>query len=262
MSYSLNGWPAIPPRSTAASRLVTVAIPGTKSHVKTTALLAPLWACVLSDVNTHVLAIDGGDGPACWVYREARLGGGLSNHASATATDVRWDVLKADHKRHCSPAQITAAHAILNHYTTSTGKRILGWGGDWRVGTACDEMHWELGQPWEPGVGTMVTSTDVQNVIKRLGLTVTGAKKVVKVPAPKPAHTTVAPFPGVFHLGARGAYVTSLQKGLVKRGYHLKVDGYFGPQTKSAVIDVQKRTPKLGTADGIVGPSTYKTIAI
>lgn len=263
MTYSLNGWPGIPPGSPAASHLVTVGIPGTKSHITTTELLAPLWACVISDVNTHVLAVDGGSGPACWVYRESRTGGGLSNHSSATAVDVRWDVLKADHRRHCSPAQITAAHAILNHYTTSSGKRILGWGGDWTVGTYCDEMHWEIGQSWEPGVGSIVTSTDVQNVISRLGLTVNGPKVVVKVPPPKPpAHSSIAPFPGVFRLGARGAYVVSLQKGLVKRGYRLKVDGLFGPQTKAAVIDVQRRTPKLGKADGIVGPLTYKTIAI
>jgi hypothetical protein len=252
--HSLNGWPEITPVM-APDHLVTVAIPGTKSHIRTIPLLAPLWANVLSDVNRHVLAIDGGDGPACWVDRPARLGGGLSNHASATAVDVRWDVLKADHRRHCSPGQITAAHAILAHYVTSRGKRILGWGGDWRVGTACDEMHWELGQDWEPGVGSAVTSTDVQDVIKRLGLTVTGARKVVKVPTKVPARHVI-PFPGVFREGAHGAYVTYLQQGLVRRGYHLTVDGKFGPQTVSAVKDFQRKN-RLGVADGIVGPKTY-----
>jgi peptidoglycan hydrolase-like protein with peptidoglycan-binding domain len=123
-------------------------------------------------------------------------------------------------------------------------------------------MHWEIGQAWEPGVGSFVSSTDVQDVIKRLGLTVNGARKPVVVPPVKTPHPTIAPFPGAFGFGAKGAFVVSLQKGLVKRGYKIVVDGAFGPQTKAAVIDVQRRVPKLGPADGIVGPLTYKTIAI
>jgi hypothetical protein len=257
MGTTLNGRAEITP-AMAASKLITVAIPGTTSHIRTTPLLAPLWVCVLMDVDTHILKIDGGYGPDCWADRQARSGAGLSNHASASAVDVRYDVFKADHCRHASPGQILAAHAILAHYTTSTGKRILGWGGDWQVGTYCDEMHWEIGQAWEPGVGSFVSDADVQNVIKRLGLTVNGAKKAVKVPAKPstPKHVTIAPFPGVFKEGAHGAYVSSLQAGLVRRGYHLVVDGHFGPQTVSAVKDFQRKN-HLGVADGIVGPKTY-----
>jgi hypothetical protein len=252
--HTLNGWAEITPAQ-APSHLVTVAIPGTKSHIRTIPLLAPLWACVLMDVDTHILALDGGLGPDCWVDRTAHGANGLSNHASASAVDCRYDVFKADHRRHCSPGQITAAHAILAHYTTDRGKRVLGWGGDWKVGTACDEMHWEIGQAWEPGVGSMVTAADVQNVIKRLGLTVAGAKKAVKVPTKVPAKHVI-PFPGIFKPGAHGAYVTYLQQGLVKRGYHLTVDGRYGPQTVAAVKDFQRKN-RLGVADGIVGPKTY-----
>ena len=43
-----------------------------------------------------------------------------------------------------------------------------------------------------------------------------------------------------------------------KAGGNITVDGYFGPQTKSRVEDVQGL---LGTtADGLVGPSTWKLI--
>ena len=48
--HTLNGWAEITPAQ-APSHLVTVAIPGTKSHIRTIPLLAPLWACVLMDVD-------------------------------------------------------------------------------------------------------------------------------------------------------------------------------------------------------------------
>lgn len=260
MALTLSGWAAIPTRDNPA--LVSVPIPGTRSHIVTTRFLAPLWVCVLMDIHAHIIPIDGGLGPDCWSYRPPRLAsssGRLSNHAAAAAVDVRYDHFKADHRRYATAKQIVAAHAILSHYTTSRGKRILGWGGDWKVGTACDEMHWELGQAWEPGIGSPVTSTDVKDVIARLGLTVNGPRKPVKVPATVPPRHVVV-FPGRFGPGAKGAYVTELQKHLVGYHYHLVVDGVFGAQTKAAVIDVQRRNRKLGTADGWVGPLTWKTI--
>ena len=260
MALTLSGWAAIPTRANPA--LIEVPIPGTGKSIVTTKFLAPLWVSVLLDIHTHIIPISGGYGPDCWVYRPPRLGsssGRLSNHAGACAVDVRYDVFKADHKRHATAKQIVAAHAILDHYRTSRGKRILGWGGDWKVGKSCDEMHWEIGQAWEPGIGSPVTTTDVKDVIARLGLTVNGPKKPVKVPTKVPARHTVV-FPGRFGPGAKGAYVTELQKHLVALHYHLSVDGVFGPQTKSAVVDVQRRNRKLGTADGWVGPMTCKTI--
>ena len=72
MALTLSGWSAIPTRDNPA--LTTVPIPGTKSKIVTTKFLAPLWVCVLIDINAHIIPIDGGYGPDCWSYRAPRLG--------------------------------------------------------------------------------------------------------------------------------------------------------------------------------------------
>lgn len=59
---------------------------------------------------------------------------------------------------------------------------------------------------------------------------------------------------GMLRMGSSGAGVRELQRLLVRAGFAVKVDGDFGPSTKKAVIEFQK---KQGiTADGIVGPAT------
>jgi hypothetical protein len=256
VTASLNGWAQI--TSSASPSLRAILIPGTHHTINVRRECAPVFAAALAQVNLHVIALDAGpvDG---WVNRQARTGAGLSNHASGTAVDFRYDVLKADHKRHMTGAQITAMHAILAHFVTSKGKRIFGWGGDWKVGTFCDEMHLEIGQDWEPGVGSFVSAVDVVDVQKRLRIDANGniAKPVV-VPKPAPAPKVPA-FPGNFHVGAHGPYVKALQKGLVGLHYRLAVDGQFGPQTKAAVVDYQRRHHQKQT--GIVTAALYKTVA-
>jgi len=59
-------------------------------------------------------------------------------------------------------------------------------------------------------------------------------------------------------LGSRGAAVVNVQRHLVWRGYHIAVDGIFGPLTRSAVISFQ-RSQRLAT-DGIVGPLTWAVL--
>ena len=61
--------------------------------------------------------------------------------------------------------------------------------------------------------------------------------------------------------GSRGEDVEELQANLMELGYNLKVSaptGYFGNNTKAAVLDFQKKN-KL-TVDGIVGPLTDAAI--
>ena len=59
----------------------------------------------------------------------------------------------------------------------------------------------------------------------------------------------------VLRIGARGDSVAALQRALRTVGYHLIIDGDFGPATKRMVVDFQ-RDHGLD-ADGIVGPSTW-----
>ena len=52
--------------------------------------------------------------------------------------------------------------------------------------------------------------------------------------------------------------VRYLQQSLVKNGYPVTTDGFFGPKTEQAVINFQKKT-KI-TVDGIVGPQTWNQL--
>lgn len=52
----------------------------------------------------------------------------------------------------------------------------------------------------------------------------------------------------------KGDYVKQVQQALYKLGYSIKVDGYYGNQTKSIVMAFQKKYGLV--VDGIVGPKT------
>jgi peptidoglycan hydrolase-like protein with peptidoglycan-binding domain len=52
--------------------------------------------------------------------------------------------------------------------------------------------------------------------------------------------------------------VRYLQQSLVKKGYPVATDGFFGAKTEEAVINFQKKN-KLAV-DGIVGPRTWSKL--
>jgi len=263
MATSLNGWSVI--ASSSSPLLRVIAIPGTTKKVRVRAEIAPVMAAALSLVHEHVINLNPGS-TAGYCYRQARAANGFSNHASGTAVDMRYDVWTAAHKQFATPSQIKAMHSILDQFRTTGGKRIFGWGGDWSA-AFLDDMHLEIGQAWQPGVGSFVSTVDVQNVQKRLGIDKDG-NFVKKAPAVSTGtHLAVVvhrvpPFPGAFKVGAHGPYVKALQTGLNQHGYKLVADGKFGAQTKAAVVAIQKKNRKLQPADGIVGPVFYKTFAV
>jgi hypothetical protein len=92
-----------------------------------------------------------------------------------------------------------------------------------------------------------------------------------KLPGKTPAKTTTAPpFPGrsAFVLGKTNPAVTTLDNGLIRKGYarHHDGDGYqpgprFTEHTRANVADFQRATPALaGAADGYPGPLTWKLL--
>jgi hypothetical protein len=73
---------------------------------------------------------------------------------------------------------------------------------------------------------------------------------------------TVVPVQGsasnMLRMGSEGLKVRELQALLVRAGFTVKVDGDFGPSTKQAVEDFQRKY-KL-EVDGVVGPATQKEL--
>lgn len=65
--------------------------------------------------------------------------------------------------------------------------------------------------------------------------------------------------PDYLAYGMKGSEVKTLQTNLNTLGYNLSVDGSFGPATKNAVLDYQRK--KGLEVDGCVGPATQAAIA-
>lgn len=169
MTISLNGWTAIP--NSSDLRLKWQPIPGTTRKVLVRKVTGPLFGAFCADWNRLMparlkLATGPVDG---WEYRDPRLATGnrLSNHASGTAVDLRYDVLLADQKSHMTAAEKRTMEKILDIYVLEDGRRIFRWGGYW---TAVDEMHTEIA----PGM----TAKDVRAVIKRLGINANGDRSL------------------------------------------------------------------------------------
>ena len=111
------------------------------------------------------------------------------------------------------------------------------WGGDWR--TFKDGPHWQL--PWASYPGTSVPDSEPEPVQTVPAISSDGRPTLRK--------------------GAFGEDVKALQALLNAAGAApaLKVDGGFGPATKTAVNALQRR--KGLTVDGVVGPRTWAALA-
>ena len=80
--------------------------------------------------------------------------------------------------------------------------------------------------------------------------------------APTAQSATCYTFPRTLSQGASGSDVVQLQiriAGWVPRGQVMGIDGSFGPQTKTALVNFQRGYGLV--ADGIAGPATYSKIS-
>lgn len=160
--------------------------------------------------------------PGCWGYafREISGSNALSNHASGTAGDIN-----------------APKHPIGQVGTVPADKRAaisakaaalgLRWGGDYNGRK--DEMHVEVIVP-------LSRALELVEALRR----------------------------PVLREGSTGQAVRDLQAHL-KQNYplyakHLVVDGVFGPKTRVAVEEFQRRSGLV--ADGIVGPKTWEKLGL
>jgi len=80
---------------------------------------------------------------------------------------------------------------------------------------------------------------------------------VIPTKTEKAIDTTGKIYPGeTIDPGESGPHVKTVQEALGIK----PADGIYGPVTKKAVIAHQKANPKLGAADGVIGPKTWTSI--
>lgn len=173
MATSLNGWTVI--KQWADPRLRAIKIPGTDRTVRLRRAVAPVFASFLADWHAEMpdrLKLDKGpvDG---WTYRQSRFSTNYSNHASGTAVDLRYDVLKPDGRPHMTQTEKKILNKILDRYKTTDGHRIFANGEWWNKP---DGMHTELSQSWDRGAKRDTTFKDVKQVQKLLGIDKNGKR--------------------------------------------------------------------------------------
>lgn len=121
------------------------------------------------------------------------------------------------------------------------------------------DTHPTTGQPLVNGQPVKVTAMKsgephgpVAQVAQKAGVPTTHIQKTNSTVTIMPHQTVAQP---LLRNGSTGNSVKQLQQMLNAAGYHLKVDGIFGPQTEAAVRQFQQ-THHL-QVDGIVGPQTW-----
>jgi hypothetical protein len=171
---------------------------------------------------------------------------GNSNHLAGTSVDVLapwrpWGALVL------GSVIVDKTYHLLDQYKVN-GQRGLFWGREWN---RHDEMHFQLAWPeGDPRYDVLI-----QRV--RGGVP-------VGIPTTPPVQTpSTAP---ILQYGSFGTPVRELQSDMnrVFSGYPqmpLEVDGEFGPNTLSAVIEFQRRSPDKLLQDGVVGPATWTSFA-
>lgn len=162
---------------------------------------------------------------------------GNSNHLAGTAVDINapqwpWGL------RNMPPDMVRKCNALADSY----GGGVY-WGNKW---SRADQMHFQLG--WGEGDARWTAL-----VAKIRGGGIPAGPIIV------PGNPAGSWNP-TLQYGSAGAAVSELQSDMNRAfsGYQampLIVDGDFGPATKAAVVEFQRRVGL--TPDGIVGPLTW-----
>lgn len=228
MAYSQNGWSATP--SLIASYTVT----GTQVRVAlrkgdVSVVLLELMRRYNLEVESLRQKDTGGYNP------RSIIGGGsrdLSNHASGTAVDLRWN----DHPLGARGTFTAQERATITRILRDLGG-VVRWGANY-TGRK-DEMHFEINAS--------------AAAIKRQADIIRARNSGKPVPA------SAKPKPLVTKNGLTVGQARTLQAEFNRqfpayKDTPLSVDGDVGPHTIGAIKEFQRRTGLK--ADGIVGPNT------
>lgn len=129
------------------------------------------------------------------------------------------------------------------------------------IGFRIAGLYWK-----RKGLNALADQQDFKEITKRINGGYNGLEDRVKyyerakkVLSPVDSNKTAPAYPGsVLKVGSSGDSVRAMQERLKALGHALGTDGKFGPGTKAAVVAFQ--TSKGLTADGIVGPGTWKSL--
>jgi peptidoglycan hydrolase-like protein with peptidoglycan-binding domain len=223
--YSQNGYEA-----NNRSLIASFTIPGTKVRIAlrkghASVILLDLLAWFNENIQPLRQKDTGG-------YAERTIRGSsktLSNHASGTATDTRWQDHPLGAEDTFTNDQEARIQARLKFY-----EGAVRWGGNYKGRK--DEMHFEI----------VAGPAELARI----------ARKVQNPPVPKPGYPNVPVHVTARHdvrLGHRGTDVVDIQ-----RKVGATPDGEYGPDTENRVKGFQRKN-KL-TADGIVGDKTWRKL--
>lgn len=231
--YSQNGW------RVDRSLIRTYTIPDSTIRISLRmgdASVVLLW--LAGQYNAHVEPLTQVD-TGGFVIKGIEGGVSMSNHASGTAMDLRWNKHPVRVRHTFDAAQL----AVIRHLLAACNG-VIRWGGDYI--TRADEMHWEI-------VGSQSQLAALANRIR--------ADDMPDTSKAKPTATNKAPaYPG--HSLSKGTSdhkaTKTFQAKLKARGWHIEVDGSFGPDTEHIVRQFQHE--KHLSVDGVVGPHTWSAI--
>jgi len=175
MPNSINGWAVLDNPPWSDPRLDTKPVPGVPSRsLKLRREVLPLFLALAKDYHDTISPIDEGAlDDWSYSYRDARYSPSWSDHASGTAIDLNaskegWLGMN-NYSWWANPAKHRAAQAIKQRYEVVMWGGSKDFGGDYHNGSTVDWMHWAI----KPGV----TIAQVQDVIKRLGITEDGVRQ-------------------------------------------------------------------------------------
>lgn len=235
MKYSQNGY------SAARTAIASYTIPTTGVRIalrKGDVSVVLLWLLEQYHKTVEPLRqIDTGG----YAERVVRGGVSLSNHASGTAADTRWQKHPLGASNTFTPQQVVAIRRIL---TMLDG--VVRWGGDYSKRK--DEMHFEIvGSPER-----------VKRVADRIRNGQIGGNGVPRKPTNKSAYPAYPGSPlkrGMMN----NPGVLLAQRKMKARGWRrMSVDGDFGAVTEDLVKQFQRE--KHLRPDGIIGPKTWKAM--
>lgn len=245
--WSENGW-----RMCDAAECENALIPGTSLRLPfrrgDAQIVLTAWAAWFN-ANVESLANPGrgytDEGSFTWTNSVAS-----SNHLSGTAMDLNW----SEHAFRVSYSGFTQAEIAAVRRGLDLFRGCIWWGQDWS--NPKDAMHFQLHFP-EGDKRIAQLAADLRNGY--LGVYLPGGPE-------RPTTPTSPTLPGgnpMLQYGSFGPAVEELQRDFNRifpsyPGLPLDVDGDFGPRTKLAVQEFQRRVGL--DADGIVGSLTWEQL--